>query len=218
MGKKNFREVPDFILSKLETLQGDLVEVCTIVKVHSDNIESYKKFGFTISNGRLVVPESLILPEESTGLYSKYNIRGKTIVRKDLEKISKDMPYELKDWGGTWHYGTYPKMVYQREYWEPKFLNLSLNIINEPEQGVFNVKIAVEGILNKTSGDFMFELLFRCNLLQENSGSCDIFEANCDEREYVRTEYIDWEIFPPGEADVDRLYSQIPDNKQKPRQ
>ena len=68
------------------------------------------------------------MPDASNGRFSKYNILGRVIVRKDLPKITKFMEYELQDWGGNWHSGTYPKRVYQREYWEPKLLELEFKL------------------------------------------------------------------------------------------
>lgn len=79
------------------------------------------------------------------------------------------------------------------------------------------VKFSI-GVLDRTEKDFEFELLYRCNLLQECLNNCDIFEAKCSQEDYIKTAFVDWEIFPPGELSNERIYQSIPDNANKPTQ
>lgn len=215
MGKKNFNSIPEHIRVKLAVIETDLIEVCTIEKINAKNIKDYEKLGFKFRSDEIEFTKNPLLPLESWGRYSKYNIKGRTIIRKDLPKVTTDIPYELQDWGGYWHTGTYQRFVYQREFWEPKFLNLEFTPIKQMGTD-FLVKISVEGILNKAQKDFEFELLYRCNLLQECAGNCDIYAAQCTKEDYMKIAYIDWEIFPPGELSLDKLYESIPNNTQKP--
>lgn len=216
MGKKNFNSLPEHIKAKLAIYKENLIEACCVEKINADNIANYHKLGITINNDRLLFEKNPILPAASNGRFSKYNIQGRVIVRKDLSKITKFLEYELQDWGGNWHYGTYPKQVYQREYWEPKFLKLEFKLIRQIGKDYF-VKISI-GVLDRNEENFEFELLYRCNILQECINNCDIFEAECTQEDYIKTAFVDWEIFPPGELTNARIYQSIPDNINKPTQ
>lgn len=216
MGKKNFNSLPEHIKAKLSMYKENLIEVCCVEKVNEENIDNYRHLGISITNKNISIKNNLILPDVSNGRFSKYNVEGRTIVRKDLPKITKFIPYELQDWGGNWHSGTYPKKVYQREFWEPKFLHLELNLIKQVNNNFF-VKISV-GVLDRTEEQFESELLFRCNLLQECVNNCDIYQAECSQEDYIKTAFVDWEIFPPGELSNERIYDSIPDNANKPTQ
>lgn len=216
MGKKNFNSLPEHIKAKLKKYKENLIEVCSVEKINVENINNYHKLGISFNNGILTFKQNPILPDASNGRYSKYNIQGRTIVRKDLPKITKLFEYELKDWGGNWHSGTYPKLVYQREYWEPKFLQLEFNVVQQIGND-YVIKISI-GVLNRTEENFELELLYRCNILQECINNCDIFQAECSQEDYIETAFVDWEIFPPGELSNERIYQSIPDNINKPTQ
>lgn len=216
MGKKNFNSLPEHIKAKLAIYKENLIEACCIEKINADNIANYHKLGITLNNDALSFEKNPTLPDASNGRFSKYNIQGRVIVRKDLPKVTKFMEYELQDWGGNWHYGTYPKLVYQREYWEPKFLKLEFKLIQQVGKDYF-VKISI-GVLNRNEENFEFELLYRCNILQECINNCDIFEAECSQEDYIKTAFVNWEIFPPGELSNERIYQSIPDSVNKPTQ
>ena len=100
MGKKNFNSLPKRIKDKLKDYKENLIEVCSIEKINVENINNYRKLGISLNNGILTFEQNPILPDASNGRYSKYNVHGRTIVRKDLPKITKLLEYELKDWGG----------------------------------------------------------------------------------------------------------------------
>lgn len=133
-----------------------------------------------------------------------------------MPKITKFITYELQDWGEDWNSGIYPKKVYQREFWEPKFLHLELNLIKQVNDNFF-VKIST-CVLDRTEEQFESELLFRCNLLQECVNDCDIYQAKCSQDDYIKTAFVDWEIFQSGKLSNKRIYNSIPDNANKPTQ
>ena len=196
MGKKNFNSLPEYIKAKLAAYKENLIEACCVEKVNANNVDNYKHLGISITNKNINIKNKSLLPDIS-------NVEGRTIVRKDLPKITKFMPYELQDWGGNWHSGTYPKKVYQREFWEPKFLHLELSLIKQVNDDFF-VKISAD-VLDRTEEQFEAELLFRCNLLQECVNNCDIYQAECSQDDYIKTAFVDWEIFPPGDLSNERI-------------
>ena len=216
MGKKNFNSLPKHIKVKLLNSKQNLIEVCCIEKININNINNYKQLGIDTIKGNISFKTNPLLPDIKNGRYSKYNIEGRTIICKNLPMTIKFMQYELKDWGGNWHSGTYPKKVYQREFLEPKFLHLTFSLVKRIKNDYF-IKISV-GTLNKTEEMFEQELLFRCNLLQEFINNCDIFDAECPQEDYIKTEFVDWEIFPPGELTNEQIYNSIPNNANKPTQ
>ena len=182
MGKKNFNSLPERIKAKLAMYKENLIEVCCVEKVNIENIEKYKHLSISIINGNISFKSNWLLPDASNGRYSKYNAKGRTLVRKD----------------------------YQREFWEPKFLHLELSLIKQVNNN-FLVKISA-GVVDRTEELFESEILFRCNLLQEGVNNCDIYQAECSHEDYVKTAFVDWEIFPPGELSNERIYNSIPDN------
>ena len=213
MGSKNFNSLPRHIKSRLESFRQNLVEVCCVEKINTENVGNYEFLGIKIIDNDIHFDSNVYAPNINNGRFSRYNVKGRVIVHKDLSKVVKFMPYELQDWGGNWHFGTYPKKVYQREYWEPRFLNLELALVKQVGND-FWVKISI-GVLDKTEEGFEEELLYRCNILQENIGNCDLFQAECSEEDYIKTAFVDWEIFPPGELSNERIYQSIPNNSQK---
>ena len=42
------------------------------------------------------------------------------------------------------------------------------------------------------------QLLFHCNLLQENCGDCNLFPADSSNADYIATLHVNWELLPPG--------------------
>ena len=63
----------------------------------------------------------------------------------------------------------------------------------------FIIKFQVAEVLNQSHPEFQELLFFNLNLLQENVGASDVFKADAELPEFLRTITVEWEILPPGD-------------------
>ena len=98
--------------------------------------------------------------------------------------------------------------VYQREFIRPKEVELSVTLL-ENRDGTFLLKFAVDQVINRRSPDFEAELLYNLNLLQENTGSVDVFPTEATFAEYAATIRVDWELLPAGELGSQEAVSRL---------
>jgi len=105
------------------------------------------------------------------------------------------------DWGNGSHDVSRDRDVYQRDFDPPKDLDISIALLTtEPgDDPVFVFRFRVEEILNKRGADLKKDLFDNLNLLQENTGGADVFPADANLTEYLKTISVYWEILPPGE-------------------
>lgn len=209
MGKKNFKSIPKHIQRELSSIDSGLIEVGCIKNITPANVKDFTHLGITLDSGRLILPEEPVVPPIQSGRFSKYNSQGRTIVRKDLPKIVKSFDYELPVWGDYSkgiNSGFYTKQVYQREYWQPEFLALKTEALDSTPDGKI-VKFVFELPLSRSSATFSHDLLYRCNILQENLQDCHILASNASKEAYMNTIQLDWDIFPPGELDAEYIYN-----------
>ena len=210
--KKNYRKVPIEILIKLEQITSDDILVSCAKKIPLLDIENgiYEHVGITLSDSSVSFDQSII-PETDTGRYSKYNALGREIILRHLPMVtasySADVP-NFGDWSNGSHDITWTREVYQREYWMPKHLNINIDLLEQIE-GEFMFKFSLDTTLSKQDKHFMDDLLYHCNVLQENVGLCDVFSAESTDSEYVDTLYVDWDLLPPGSRNIDSNVSII---------
>ncbi|NLM11335.1 MAG: hypothetical protein GX213_11280 [Clostridiaceae bacterium] len=205
--KKNFRKIPSEILNKLKQIDSNEIIVACAKKIPVSDIENgiYEHVGITISNSSISFDES-ITPEPDTGRYSKYNVFGRVIILKHLPKITVSYSAEVPDFG-DWSKGshdiTWTREVYQRETWMPRNLCINIQLLEQKDdESLF--KFSIDTPLSKLDSYFMDDLLYYCNLLQENVGACDVFASDSKTSDYIDTLYVDWELLPPGTRNIDR--------------
>lgn len=63
------------------------------------------------------------------------------------------------------------------------------------------IKFAVECVLDRDDPAFEHDLLFCRNLLQENVGAVDIYPGKTTREYFIKTQTLDWEIFPSGSVE-----------------
>lgn len=202
--KKSFRKVPGKILIKLKSLKSDNIVVACVKKIPLNDIKSemYKHLGLTMKDGKVHYEETIV-PNPQTGRFSRYNLHGRVITLKDLPMIEKsysaDAP-NFGDWSKGSHEITWDRKVYQKKYVLPKEISIKIELLTQAENN-YTFKFSLDTFLSKKQDDLLDELLFHCCLLQENTGLCDIFEANASNEDYIKTLYVGWELLPPGIRD-----------------
>lgn len=196
---KNFRQIPPEVLQRLETFALDDVIVAVAKQLRANDIERYTHLGLRVENENLIIPDPFV-PKVEAGKFSRFNVEGKLIIRKDLPMIQKEFSHYAPNWhrSGT-HLVSYERDVYVRQFIPPKELELAISVLEKRGEGVFLVKFAVDQVINRRSEDFEAELLYNLNVLQENIGSVDVFSSDATIADYAATIRVDWELLPAGE-------------------
>jgi len=200
--RKNIRKIPKQLLDRIHTFELDDIVVASVKKIEQRDVPRYAHLGLQVSAGQLIVPPSQV-PSPSAGRYSRSNVEGRDLVRKDLPMVTRSYSWETPNWG-DWYYGshthTVTREVYQRDFIPPKELELSISLLETTKAGEFVVKFAIDQTLTRRADDFETDLLYNLNLLQENVGAVDVFPSAATLADYTRTIQVDWEILPLGNA------------------
>jgi len=202
MAKRNLLKVPQHILDCISAYDQDDVVVACVKFLRPEDITHYSHLGMAIENSRLVLPDRSV-PKPNAGRYSRANIEGYEKVRRDLPKVSKEFENEVPDWG-NWSSGSHTvswtREVYQRDFYPPKEVEMSVELLEEIDNG-YSIKFAIEQVINRRTQEFEKELLYNLNILQENIGAVNVFKSVSSLAEYTATIHVDWQIFPPGTID-----------------
>ncbi len=207
--KKNFRKIPPRLNYKIKTINSDDAVVACVKKLNKNDIQDglYKHLNISISQKGLNFSPK-ILPSKKIGKFSKINIEGKEVKRKDLPMITKTFAVDAPNYG-DWSYGShtvyFDREVYITEYIPPKHVEIIIELLsdNTKKLNEFIIKFSVDEVLNVKSNNFIDGLFFNINLLQENIGNADVFASEATFEEYTKTIYVDWEILPIGERESD---------------
>lgn len=206
--QSNYRKIPSPILAKIRGVRNLPVVVACVKRISESDILSgkYLHLGITINDGKIDFLDSII-PKPNVGRYSKINVEGKEIPRKDLPKTIKLISHESPNYGDPakgFHPVHVRREVYERDYIKPKEVDIKIERLREDERGgvkFFVLKFVVNWVLNQGDANFDANLLYCLNLLQENVGATDVFPCNANLEEYLKTISIDWEILPIGNRD-----------------
>ena len=211
--KKNFRKVPQKVLSKLNVIAGPHIVVGCVKRITRESIESGQYFHLEIelNEDGLSFQESII-PSPEQGKHSFWNINGREIVRKDLPKETHynlvDAPNYGDSYKGT-HTVSLPYEKYPRDFIAPR--NTTINIeCSDTSNNLthYIIKFELSEVLDRDSKEFDDRLFDCLNLLQENIGDCGIEQAGITLYDYIQTLHVAWDILPPGtiEEAIDRIF------------
>jgi len=171
--KKNLRKVPSAVTLKLRRYSDEQIIVAVVKKVPLSVLRSgrYEHLGITESGGVPTVP-SFIVPPPKQGRFSRRNVRGWVVIRKDLPKVPKTYTFETPNWG-DWskssHDVDFERLVYRRDFHPPPELAIHMELLStEPGTDPHVIlKFQVADILNQSHPEFQELLFFNLNLLQE---------------------------------------------------
>ncbi len=164
-----------------------------------------------------------VIPLAETGRFSRRNVEGREVVRKDLPKVARSFSWEVPNWG-DWSKGShncsFTRMVYVREFIGPRELQLRTELIGEElsEEKTFLFRFTVDEVLDKTAPSFNEDLFNYVNILQENTGIADIYPISADVKDYLKTEAVDWEILPLSEDLLPRVIKLVKGDSDKTTQ
>jgi len=204
---KNFRSMPRDILRKLDLLENQLVVVAASKKIPATDLVNgvYSHIGLRLKGDELFIGPSHT-PIPANGRYSKRNVEGWEIKRRDLPKITKSYTWESPNFGdsskGT-HMQSRDRLVYQKQFFEPIMMELVTELIRSPvgEGGTYYLKFSIHEVLDRSSETFEDRLFFALNLLRENTGTHGVHPSDVTLEDFQKSTFVDWEVFPKGTAD-----------------
>jgi hypothetical protein len=201
--KKNLLKIPNQILGRINAFELDDIVVACAKRLSVNDVPRYAHLGISIRDGNLDLPEPRV-PNVRAGRFSKANIDGRDVIRRDLPMVEKTYSWESPNWG-DWSQGSHThhqtRDVYRRDFIPPKEVELSVTLLEKISDEEYVLKFAVDQVLNKKAADFEADLLYNLNILQENVGAVDVFPSAATLAEYMKTVRVDWEILPPGKVD-----------------
>lgn len=204
--QRNIRRIPDAVSSKLNEIERGqgIVPVCT-KRITANDLKAGMFGHLSLSfHGDEPSFSASVLPPANSGVYSTKNRHGWEIRRIDLPKVSKTIYLGDRPIYGDWSNGSFPlwqqRDVYQIEEHGPTDYSIEIDLLRRADNG-FHFKFALDCILDRNNDSFDDNLLFCLNILQENTGSCDVAGSSKSREDYIATTLVDWEIFPPGSFD-----------------
>jgi hypothetical protein len=204
--QRNMRRIPASVAAKLQQIPDGvgIVPVCT-KRIPATGLEGgdFGHLQMKLEGEQPSFPATL-LPSADVGPYSHKNCNGWEVKRLDLPMVPKTIYLGDRPIYGDWSNGSFPlwqeRMVYQVNEYGPTDYSIKIDLLQSSEGG-FVFKFGLDCVLDRSDPDFDEELLFCLNVLQENTGSCDIDRSDKTREEFVATTFVDWEIFPPGSLD-----------------
>lgn len=205
--KKNIKKIPKDIFVKINKMSSKKMIIGCVKEITSNELKNglYKHLKIYFNNGEIFSPKKII-PKAIVGKYSKINIFGEVVIRKDLPMITKTLTFDLPNYG-DWSKGSHEvgidREIYRRDFYPPRELAIEIELLNkflDKEEDIkFIIKFIVDDIIHIEKKDYIDSLLFDINLLQENVGSFDIYKSDADINQYLKTIRVNWQILPPGE-------------------
>ncbi len=180
-----------------------------VLSIKEDEILSgnFQELGITVDSSGNVFHKSSYTPPINKGKFSKKNLQGWSVVRRDLPKERKTFYLGERPIWGSYSNGTFSLYATKSVFPKEDFLAPELQFLVQ-FQGkrdvagttLFVFKITVGKAFKKSSYSNE-ELLFALNLLQENFGQAEVYFKS--EPIEIPNTIVSWEIFPPGTRETD---------------
>lgn len=205
--QRNIRKVPSIIREKLRSLVGSPIRVGVTLSIPRSVIErgDFQHLGITLVDNEIAIAESTAIPPADMGRWSRTNVEGYEEVRKDLPMTTKSYPVDVPNWG-DWSKGSHTiwwdRKVYQRDFIPPKETAIQIEFLaRDSAKDEYVLLFCTEEVLSQEAPSFERDLFYNLNLLQENVGHVDVFQADASREDYLSTLNVSWEILPPGQRD-----------------
>lgn len=205
--RKNLKKIPKTVLAKMDVV-GDAPFVVACVKRYS-KLELDKgmlsSFGIHLDDiGTLKESSTPMLPPKTAGKFSRRNILGYSVIRKDLPKEPRLIKYHVKDWYDQWHEGYYQRFCYVRQRIEPCRHKIIAKVVANNEHSL-DIGFQIDKAFRKNEGATQLCLLECVNILWENVGKVGIELADAPISSYICADQLQWQVFPRGEMDPETL-------------
>lgn len=202
--QKGFRKIPPHIVRRLRSIESNEVIVTAVKNVTYSSVElgMFDHMGFSMQDGQLIV-QPMVMPSPQVGKASKLNLYGKEVILKELGTYKKTYSFEAPNFGDPrkgFHDHSWTRDVYHRDIIPPRDNHILVEVIERREHSSL-VRFTIDETMSMVSSDFDVDLLFNLNLLQENTGVCDLCPSATTLEEFLNTTVVEWEILPPDTRD-----------------
>lgn len=203
--QKNYRLIPQFIRTKLNSFKENEIVVATIKKMTKEEIEQHPIISKIISFNQDIQIQEHYEPEATAGSYSKKNLNGYRVKHPDRPKVRKTFYVGERPIFGDYSKGTFSlyitRMVIPYDEIAPRNIFIHTSLLDEIIENnitYYTLKFQTTPVLLKTDET---EILFNINILQENIGSINVFPSDTTIEQFLNSLILNWEIFPPGTLD-----------------
>ncbi|MDD5761011.1 MAG: hypothetical protein PHP88_00675 [bacterium] len=223
MQSKNIRIIPSAVRTRLAEIPNQYIIAAVSRTYSTDDLQNgyLKHLNISLTSEGLSIPRSII-PSPTSGRFSRMNIDGHEIVRKDLPKEKLYHSVDAPNWGDSsrgYHTIDLPYERYPREFIAPKLVQIEMECpVSDPSASKYLIFFKLSEVIDRKKINFEDDLLRCLNLLQENIGVCSVARAGSTLADHIQTLNVDWELLPPGTADeaVARLFKdREPSEKEK---
>lgn len=192
-----FRTLPEELKAEIDSL-GTTQFVFGAVRNYTDDL----LHRWTIGLGLDQIAEDIWvgLPPVSTGRWSRLNISGQEITRKDLPKVYRSWTIEAPNFNGN---GTHPvsfsKEVFQKERRYGQQIEAAVTRRDEPRDSlVGTVRMPLQAPYDDAAEQ---EYLYAASLARTWFGSVTAYSVNEQGIPEIPNERVTWEFLPDGTID-----------------
>jgi hypothetical protein len=158
MGKKNLLKIPAHVSVALASIQGNYVVAGCVKPFSAEELlqGALSHLGVALGPGGLQLPKSIV-PSAKQGKYSRRNVEGYAIIRKDLgmetRYTSVDSP-DFGDWSRGSHTVELPYQTYPREHIAPEDTSIAMECPDrQPGRHKYVIKCELSEILDRRQKD-----------------------------------------------------------------
>lgn len=206
-----YARMPDGIPDKIAKCSSDEFFVGTLKTYEVADLAAgaLTHLDVSVIGGEVVVPGGTA-PPPARGRWSRWNVLGRRIIRKDLPKVSKSWGWDVPIYGdykkGTVH------ITHTRDVWQWQDIHgANLPILmeaQEPVAGHVTIAFRVDRVFDRRNYAER-DLLMALSLLRENVGRPDIVAANLTVEAWLADQTVDWEILPVGTRELDDVIEDL---------
>jgi len=198
-----YGKLPDHLRSEAGACTSDSLFIGTFKTVPFSSVADgdYAHLGLTVA-GDQVVASGAVLPEASRGRWSKLNLNGRVIVRRDLPKITKVFggwyAPNFGDPSKGEHYVSITREVYQKQ--TQHGLQMPL-LVDTQILANGKVKIGVRvnrAFLKSDTGSPDFHMA--ASLVRENLGEAHAIASDLSVDDWLEDQIVGWELLPVGKG------------------
>ena len=191
--------LPKWAQQELKRIESKEVIIAAVQTVMVEQAEDFSCLGLKLEEG--ILAGSGPAPPRKCGAYSRRNLDGWTVKRRDLPKIDRDISHYAPSWHGSGsHLVSRTIKAFPVEHHSAKVLTVSAAILH-PLKGGAIVRFRIDQALHRDNPEFAADAMFNLRLLRELVGESHLFAADLSDADFARIQRVDWELLPPGSAD-----------------
>lgn len=189
-----YRTLPDELKAQIDAI-GDAKFVFGAARPYSDDVEARWITALGLDLTEEAVWQGL--PPATLGRWSRWNIVGREITRKDRPKVTRSWSVEAPNYRGDGTHTIYfTREVYRRERLYGRQIEASVIRVDEPiDRLVGTVQLELKGPYDSAAEQ---EYLYAASLARTWFGSVSVISLDDAGAPVITENAVDWEFLPPG--------------------